>query len=506
MSHILVASIYQESNDFSPLKTRYKDFTLAFGSDAIKLHKGAFTEMGGFLSVLSKARRKVEAVCAGHAMTCGRMRQLDYQRLSREFLQALERVKPSEGLLLALHGAQVAESTPDVAGHLLSAARKILGVHTPIVATLDLHANVTRLMVESATALVGYKTYPHIDLFETGEKAAELLLQILSGNMKPVMAYRKLPMIVPAENMQTTSGPFQHLMRQAEELEKSGATYAVSIFGVQPWLDVPEMGCSVVSITNGDLEAGQRQVDELAQVFWKSRRQFDVKLTPVRRALREALRSEGPVVISEPSDSTGSGSPGDSTGVLRPLVENYSDYAAAIFLVDPQGVQRAIAAGVGATVTMPVGGKIDHKYSHPVRITARVRLISDGRWTAQAGGYNLGIETCMGRSVVLDVGNIRILVAERSALTVDPELFRSHGIEPRRMRIVVVKSPNGFRSAYQHIAKKMILVDTPGVSTPKLRTLPYRRVPRPIYPLDPRVKFDLQSEREALCNSFPIQE
>jgi microcystin degradation protein MlrC len=158
-------------------------------------------------------------------------------------------------------------------------------------------------------------------------------------------------------------------------------------------------------------------------------------------------------------------------------------------LVDAKAVERAIAAGVNATISMRVGGSIDRKHSRPVRIVARVRLISDGRWTAQARGYNTGVETCMGRSVVLDVGKIRLLVAERSAMTVDPELFRSHGIEPERMRIVVVKSPNGFRAAYAQIAKKAILVDTPGVSTPKLKALPYRRVPRPLYPLDPRLKF-----------------
>ena len=306
------------------------------------------------------------------------------------------------------------------------------------------------------------------------------------------MRYRKLPLIVPAENMQTTSGPFGDLILRAAELEQSGAACCVSIFGVQPWLDVPEMGCSTVSVTNNDPVAGQRQADALATAFWAARRQFDVKLTPVRKALREAMQSDGPVVLSEPSDSTGSGSPGDSTGVLGPLVELCSGYPAAIFLVDAPAVRRAIAAGVDATVRLTVGGTIDRKHSRPVRIVARVRLISDGRWTGRARGYNTGVETCMGRAVVLDVGKIRLLVAERSAMTVDPELFRSHGIEPERMRIVVVKSPNGFRAAYQQIAKKMILVDTPGVSTPKLRTLPYRRVPRPIYPLDARVSFNPQ--------------
>jgi microcystin degradation protein MlrC len=486
---IALASIVQESNDFSPLKTRYENFELAFDNDVLRRHDGALTEMGGFLSVLRGTRRKTKPLCSGWAVTGGRMRRADYQRLSNAFLQRLSRINRPEGLLLALHGAQTAESSDDVAGDLLSASREILGPQIPIVATLDLHANVTESMVRSATVLTGYKTYPHIDLFETGKRGADLLLQILAGTLTPVMRYRKLPMIVPAENMQTTSGPFAVLMQRAGELETSGAAASVSIFGVQPWLDVPEMGCSVVSVTHNDPEASREQADDLAQTFWDTRREFDVTLTPVRRALREALSFDGPVVLSEPSDSTGSGSPGDSTGVLGPLVEFCSEYPCAIFLVDPDAVKRAIAAGIDAKIAMRVGGSIDRKNSRPVRIAARVRLISDGRWTGQARGYNTGIETCMGRSVVLDVGEIRLLVAERSAMTVDPELFRSHGIAPERMRVIVVKSPNGFRSAYQPIAQKMILVDTPGVSSPKLRTLPYRRVPRPLYPLDPRLKF-----------------
>jgi microcystin degradation protein MlrC len=145
----------------------------------------------------------------------------------------------------------------------------------------------------------------------------------------------------------------------------------------------------------------------------------------------------------------------------------------------------AIKAGVGSTVTLKVGASFDRKNSKPVRVTGTVKLISDGRWVGRARGYNTGITTCMGRAVVLEVGLVQILMAERSSMTVDPELFRSHGIEPLYCKIVVVKSPNGFRAAYEPIAKAMFIVDTPGVSTANLRTLPFRRVPRPIYPLDP---------------------
>jgi len=275
------------------------------------------------------------------------------------------------------------------------------------------------------------------------------------------------------------------LIAAAQALEKSGKAEAVSIFPVQPWLDIAEMGCSVVSVTNGDPRIAQQQADTLARRLWDNKKAFETELTSVPDAIRAALNMQGgPVVLSESSDSTGSGSPGDSTGVLKHLIRAPLTGPSAIFLVDPAAVASAIEAGVGSTLTMKIGGAFDKKHSKPVKVTGNVKLISDGRWVARARGYNTGITTCMGRSVVLEVGQVQILIAERSAMTVDPELFRSHGIDPIYCKIVVVKSPNGFRAAYEPIARALFVVDTPGVSTANLKTLPFKRIPRPIYPLD----------------------
>jgi microcystin degradation protein MlrC len=229
----------------------------------------------------------------------------------------------------------------------------------------------------------------------------------------------------------------------------------------------------------------QAVADRLARRLWDERRAYDVQLVPVEDAIRAAMQVEdGLVVLSESSDSTGSGSPGDSTGVLKHLVKADLKRPAAIFLVDPEAVRRAAHAGPGATLNLSIGGAFDREHSQPVDVSAYVRLISDGRWTARARGYNTGITTSMGRSAVLEVGQVQILIAERSAMTVDPELFRSHGINPEYCQIVVVKSPNGFRAEYEPIAKQIFMVDTPGVSTAYLKTLPWQSVTRPIYPLD----------------------
>ncbi len=482
--NIAIASILQESNTFSPVFTRYEDFDPVFGDAALVRHDGKLTEMGGFIAVLRDAGVTIRPVCAAWAITANRLIRVDFERLIAEFETNLRRAKP-EAMLLAMHGAQTAEGEDDVEGYVLERARAVLGPDVPIVLTLDLHANVTLRMVSFATAIVGYHTYPHIDMFETGQKAARLLLRILSGAVKPRMAFRKLPLIIQAEKSQTSSGPMQKLIAIEKKWEKSRLAEAVSIFTVQPWMDILEMGCAVVSVTNRDEYAARRQVDSLAWRLWHEKELYEAELTPAREAIEAALAMDGgPVVLAESSDSTGSGSPGDSTGVLKILVKTKLTGPAAIFLVDPAAVATAIAVGIGATVTMKVGGAFDKKHSKPVKVTGLVKLISDGRWVARARGYNTGITTCMGRTVVLEVGLVLILIAERSAMTVDPELFRSHGIDPVYCKIVVVKSPNGFRAAYEPIARAIFVVDTPGVSTANLSTLQWRRIPRPIYPLD----------------------
>lgn len=482
--NIAIASILQESNTFSPVATRYEDFTPVFGSAALRRHDGKLTEMGGFISILREAGAEIRPVCAAWAITANRLVRADFERLANEFETSLRRAKP-DALLLAMHGAQTAEGEDDVEGHILERARKVLGPGKPIVLTLDLHANITRRMVALANAIVGYHTYPHIDMFETGQKAARLLLRICSGEARPTMALRKLPLIIQAEKSQTSSGPMHKLFAAAQQWERSGRAEAVSIFPVQPWMDIGEMGCAVVAVTNNNAKAAQRHADTLARRLWDTKTDYEAELTPVPEAIAKALQMDaGPVVLSESSDSTGSGSPGDSTGVLKHLIKAKLTGPAAIFLVDPAAVAASITAGIAAKVTLRIGGAFDKAHSKPVKVTGIVKLISDGRWIARARGYNTGITTCMGRSVVLEAGHVQILIAERSSMTVDPELFRSHGIEPNYCQIVVVKSPNGFRAAYEPIAKAIFVVDTPGVSTANFSRLRWRRVPRPIYPLD----------------------
>jgi microcystin degradation protein MlrC len=233
---IAVASLMQESNTFSTMMTRHEDFNPVFGPAAFQRHRGKLTEMGGFIDALSRKRHEIVPLCAAWAITANRTRRADFRRLVDEFSARLARVL-FDGLLLAMHGAQTAEGVDDVEGHVLMRAREIVGPVLPIVVTLDLHANITQTMIDRATALVGYHTYPHTDMYEIGQKAAMLLLSTLSGAVRPVMAWRKLPLLVNAENHQTCGDRRTNCLLEPRRWRPPGVPWPCPFFPCSPgWI------------------------------------------------------------------------------------------------------------------------------------------------------------------------------------------------------------------------------------------------------------------------------
>ena len=478
-----VLYLIQESNTFSPLLTTLDDFGLLTGPSLLERWRGTRTEIGGFLDAIHPPDAEPVPLLAGWAITKGRIRRQEFARLGQIVDAALRGASPLDGLLLALHGAMCAESVDDAQGALLARARAILGPAVPIVVTLDLHANLTQRVCRAADAVIGYRTYPHIDMYQTGAAASELLLGILAGAPRPRTVMRKIPMIVPAENMQTTSGPMAEVWRAGAAL-KTPDIVSFSVFGVQPWLDIAEMGCSIAAVTTGEESRARRFSDAVARRFWHLRREFDVSLLSPAQAIREALANPAqPVVLSESSDSPTAGSPGDSADMLRALLKYAPDAPAVLWLCDEAAVDRAVKAGVGARVKLALGGSADRQNRRPVEVDAVVRSLSDGHFVNR-GMQNTGMAQSMGRAAVLQVGAVSVLVSALPAGNIDPELFRSQGLEPRDYKIVIVKSATGFRAEYGPFAARMLVVDTPGVSSANLRSLPYRHVPRPIDPLD----------------------
>jgi microcystin degradation protein MlrC len=485
---IIIGNIVQESNSFSPVPGSWAHFPpglLLRGEEMLARRIGTRTEIGGAIDAARElGAALLPTISATTSASAGPMLDEVYIALRDELAAALRAAGPADGALLVLHGAMSSESHEDATGDILRAARAALGQGFPLVATLDLHANLTTTMVEHADAVVGYHTAPHIDLYETGERAMRLLARMIRSEARPIAALRRLPMIVPAENGRTTEGPYAEVMDRAIALMRRPGVLDISVFSVQPWLDVEDVGCSVVAYANGNQALADELADELAEMLWARRRDFAVSLTPTATTIARALAAaRGPFVLADSADAPSSGAPGDSTAVLEQLIAAQPTRPCLHNIVDPQAVALMFEAGLGAEVSLQIGAGSGVPLYRPIMVTGLVIRLADGDFTNRGQGFQ-GVVFCMGRTAVLEIGAITLVVMERAVIQWDPELYRSVGLEPSEAQIVIVKSPAAFRAAYEPFAAEVAILDAPGVCSPNLRSLPFQHARRPIFPLD----------------------
>ena len=486
---IALGAFSHEANTFSPHLTTRADFEaqrLWRGEALLEGLKGLATEEAGAMSVVGRQGDcQVLPLLSAKALSGGPVLGDVFRSIRDELLERLRAALPVDGVLLVLHGAMMAEGEPDATGEVLRAVREMVGPNVPVVGTLDLHANVTARMVQQATALIGYHTAPHVDAYETGQSAARILLDAVQGKTAPTMALERLPMIVPAENARHTEGPLAEVIGMALAMERGGKILHGGIYAVQPWMDTEDLGCSVVVVTDDDAAGARAYAQSLARAFWERREAFVPELVPPEEAVRRALaREKGMMVLCDSADSPTSGSTGDSTVVLQAVLRAAPfEQVALLNIVDPQAVEEVAAAGVGSELTVGVGGKLAPSFWEPVDFRGYVRLVADGIFRHKGPGMR-GVTQRMGKTVVLTQGGIHLVVMERAVSQWDPQLYRSLGEEPTDARIVQVKSPTAFRAAYGPLADEIVIVESPGVSTPKLSSLPWKHLRRPIYPLD----------------------
>ena len=483
---VLVGSLMQESNTFSPVRADLSFFesgTLLAGEASLDGTAGRRTELGAFVEVLRGTDAELVPTVAAWASSAGPLRGEDFRRLADMLLQRAEGAGPVDAALLSLHGAWAAEGRPDADGYLLSEVRRLLGPDTPLVATLDLHANVTEAMSDAADVLVGYETYPHVDMYGTGERAARLLLGLLRDDAKPVTTVRKVPMIFPPENAGTFEGPLRAVVDEVELLRQRPGVLSASLFTVQPWLDVPEVGCAVVVVTDGERGWARGEADRIGELLWERRREFEAPLLSPEEAVERALAFPvGPVLLVDSADSVSSGSPGDGTAVLRVLLAAKPARPALVTLVDPEAARAAHDAD-GGLVRLEAGGRLDPGRSSPVELVGRSRRVKTRRVVFESGVGD-GLTADLGRAAVVEVGEVRVLLLENSVVGWDPALYRVAGLEPEEAQAVVVKTPNNFRRTYRGVAEDWVYVDAPGASTPKLKSLTFKEAPRPLYPFE----------------------
>ena len=489
MPRILVAEYKQEVSTFNPHPSAYDDFDIRLGAALFEYHRSVGTEVGGVLDVLEKTPG-VEAVPTYGACfitSGGALAPEAWSRIEGEFLDALRAAPPADGVIFCMHGAMAGPGEWDPEGKLLEEARKILGEEIPIVVSLDLHGILTERMVKHADAVVAYHTYPHVDFFDTGKRAARLLLTILAGEVKPVTAVVALPALVRGDELITQTGLFGRVIEKAKQLETGPGGLSAGMFIGNPFTDVPSLQTYAFVVTDGDALLAERGALELAHDFWQHHESMTVPLSSLDEmvGIVTGHTAGGTLGLVDAADATSSGASGDSGAVVGALLD--AGYRGRILapIVDAPAVAAAFKAGVGGTVFTTLGGRLDAGRFRPRPVQGRVRLLADGRFRSES----FGEEWNAGPTAVLDAGNVTWVVGSRAVSLYDRSFFLAHGRDPRRFDAVVIKSPHCQHHMYAEWCARMINIDAPGSSSANLKSLGHTRCPRPIFPLDPEVLF-----------------
>jgi len=480
---IAVAGIYHETNTFAPGLTGIDSFQGEWveGREAfLRNYQGTRTSMGGVIEAAQRHGAELLPGCYAAATPSGMVRAEAADELIDAVVDSID--DSADGLVLIMHGAMVSQQYPDLEGECLRRLRNRLGRNFPVAMTLDLHANISPTMVELADVIVGYDTYPHVDIFERAVEAFDILVRIVRGEVRPVRAYKHSGMLVVPQGMMTEEGSMKELMDCAFAMEELSGVLNVTVAGGFPYSDVPDAGMSFVVTADGDRELAERCVNELAELAWKRRDSFNVPYLEPRDAIREALSEpQGPVILSEGSDNVGGGGPGDATHLLAHMTD--LPVKSLIVIRDPDAVREAFAVGIGGTFAMDVGGKTDDVHGRPVAVRGTVRLLFDGRYR-YVGPYMTGKHADMGRTAVVECGNLTVELTEKRVGPYDLGHVLYAGLWPEDFHIIVVKSAIAWQAAFGKFARRVINVDSPGCCSANLRHFEYRQVRRPVYPLE----------------------
>jgi microcystin degradation protein MlrC len=494
-AQIGIGGIWHETNTFSTETTgraAFEAYQLAAGADILDRYAGTGTELGGMIEGAGDHGFTLIPTLFAAAVPSGVIEQKTLTDLVDQLLERLRGALPLDGMLLVLHGAAVADGIDDADGWILARLREVLPATIPLVATFDCHANLSQAMVDQADMLIGYDTYPHVDMAARGREAAAALAAMLQQAARPACAFRKLPLLTAPQMQATEQAPMNTIMASLHRFETDGMILNGSIAMGFPYADIADLGASVLTYAK-DQSAANRVADRLAEMIWKAREQFQPDLVPVSEAVTLAMAAdEIPVVLAEAADNVGGGSAGDGTVVLDALLRAGAKDA-VIVIADPEAVAIAEIAGVGGQFGGLVGGKVDRLHGDPIRVEGRVSLLTDGRFR-HTGSYMTGYETSMGRTAVVQAGGVTIVLTSLRTMPFDAGQLTSLGIDPAEQRIIVAKSAIAWRAAYGSIAKQAMTVDSPGIATSNLARLPYRKRPKPLYPLD----------REGFSKALPI--
>jgi microcystin degradation protein MlrC len=479
-----VGGFLHETNTFAPTKASYDDFergggwpAMARGSDVLAATHGVNIGMSGFVAAAEAQGWELAPTLWCAASPSAQVREETYERIVAEIVEGLAAAGPLDGIYLDLHGAMVAEHVDDGEGELLARLRHAVGDDIPVVASLDLHANVTPLMVARAEALIAYRTYPHIDMADTGRAAARHMARLLGSGRRFAKAFRQLPFLIPVSWQCTTDEPCKRIYAELAERE-SAAVPTLSFAPGFPAADFHDCGPTVIAYgeTRADADAA---AEAIAALVLDNESAFHGRIFAadegVAHAIEIAARASKPVVIADTQDNPGAGGDSDTTGMLRALLSAGARKAALGVMVDPEAAKIAHAAGVGRTVSLALGGKSGIPGDAPFEGAFVVETLSDGRLVAP-GPYYGGARMDLGPSACLGIDGVRVVVASRKAQLADQAMYRFVGIEPTEQKILVNKSSVHFRADFEPIAEALLICAAPGAFPADPAALPWTRL------------------------------
>jgi microcystin degradation protein MlrC len=485
---IAIAGFMHESNTFNPLRTDRAAFlaqSLTFGPALLDEWRDAHHEVGGFLEAARTYGFDSVPIVMAWATPSGPITDTVFEEITSHVIERLHHERP-DGLLLALHGAMVADSHLDADGEIASRIRRALP-ELPVAVTLDLHGNISQRLVDHCDLAVAYRTNPHVDQRACGLRAASLLLRRLRGEVRPCTALAKPPMIVNIMTQDTSHDPLRSFMEQTHALEAQPGILATSLLPGFAWSDVPQMGPSVLVVSDGDPALARLEADRLASRLWDQRERFSPHLPTPAEAVAQAVKTEQtPVVLVDTGDNVGGGSAGDGTILLAELLQQGAT-GSVVTLYAPGEVQRCFDAGISARLSLRVGGKVDRRHGEPLRVRGVVRRLHDGNYVEPEVRHGGRRFNQMGPTVLFELpgDNLLVLTTQRhppfslGALT-------CLGIEPAKKRILVVKAAIAYKAAYAPVAKTILEVDSPGLTAVNPERFDYRHIRRPLYPLQER--------------------
>lgn len=489
---IVIAALRHETNTFSPVATPLGAFFSRFanagdmlsGDKALGLFERTNVPFAAFVKAAKSRNAEIIVPLYANANPSAPTDSAAFETMSEAIVSAI--AEGCDAVLLDLHGAMVAEGIDDAEGELLSRIRKV-APDVPVAVALDFHSNLGDRFFAAADVVTGYRTYPHVDTYETGARAADSLFRWLDSGVKPFVAYRRLPMLTHMNCQSPAREPMKTVMDRAITAEASGEVSNASVFGGFPLADVPDAGLLAV-VVDDDAEKANTLADELASLAWERREAFVYRSEPIAQSIANAKTlTEYPVVLAEHGNNCGAGGSVDTMAVYEELIRQQLDGIIGGPICDPQAVAELIEQGVGTSVSIDVGGKTDlpaiGQPGQPLRLEGRIRCITDGRFTV-TGPMFTGVQIHMGRTVVLDTGPMILVISEGRVEPFDVGVFTHCGLDPTKAKYVVLHSRQHFRAGFEPIASHIVLVSGPGVCTSDYDSLPFERLNRPIYPLD----------------------